>query len=295
MKAKHVLGLLLIAVVDAGEAEGLPRPVFAELGEMIYTNLATAPFPHPARAEGHKYNGQAFSAAQHYLDSTVAIFIPKGFKPGPGETTDFVIHFHGWRARLGPMLDKFQLVSQFAASGRNAIFVAPQGPYDSPDSSGGKLEDTDGFKRFMDDVLKVVRSRIGQTGSGIGKITLSGHSGAYRVMAYVLDRGGLTEKINEVFLFDALYAETARFDKWIQRPGTRLVNIYTTNGGTKAETEKWMADLEKRGIPLFKKQEEEVTTAELKANRLVFLYTKLGHNEVLSAHQNFREYLRAGN
>ncbi len=102
---------------------------YSASGELILAQLASAPFPHPSRAEGHRYNGQLFSAKEHYSDSSVAIFIPKGFR----ETgkIDFVVHFHGWTNHVERVLDHYKLIEQLAASGRNAVLVVPQGPRDA--------------------------------------------------------------------------------------------------------------------------------------------------------------------
>lgn len=48
---------------------------YPEYGELLYTRLSSAPFPHPRRASGHTYRNQQFSADKHYSDSSVAIFI----------------------------------------------------------------------------------------------------------------------------------------------------------------------------------------------------------------------------
>src|SRR5205814_9323751 len=118
-----------------------------------------APFPHPKRAEWHQYKDAFFAAAEHYSDSTVAIFIPKGFR----ETghIDFLVHFHGWKNNVAGVLDRYKLIEQLTASGRNVVLVVPQGPKNASDSFGGKLEDTHGFKRFMDEVVQTVRQKSG--------------------------------------------------------------------------------------------------------------------------------------
>jgi len=48
---------------------------YAEYGELLYTRLSSAPFPHPRRASGHTYGNLQFPADKHYSDSSVAIFI----------------------------------------------------------------------------------------------------------------------------------------------------------------------------------------------------------------------------
>ena len=87
---------------------------YADLGRLIITNFASAPFPHPLRAQGHTYQDQLFSAADRYQDSHVALFIPKDFRPG--RAMDFVVHFHGWRNNVTNVLAKYQLPEQFSAS-----------------------------------------------------------------------------------------------------------------------------------------------------------------------------------
>jgi hypothetical protein len=265
---------------------------YASQGELIVTQLASAPFPHPKRAEGHLYDGMLYPAREHYSDNTVAMFIPKGFRE-TGEI-DFVVHFHGWKNNVKGVLEQYQLVEQLMASGRNAILVVPQGPRDAPDSFGGKLEDPDGFKRFMADVIRTLKQTSGlkKREFALGQIVLSGHSGGYEVISAILDHGGLTDHVKEVWLFDALYAQTDRFKAWIDGKQGRFVDIYTEHGGTKALTEELMASLKQRGTAILATKEGDVKSADLQTNRLMFIYTDLPHNEVVNKRQEFRDYLR---
>ncbi|MEI9961819.1 MAG: hypothetical protein WDM76_12005 [Limisphaerales bacterium] len=91
----------------------------------------------------------------------------------------------------------------------------PEGPRNASDSFGGKLEDTNGFKNFMiEAIANLQKNNVAKTNSEIGNIILSGHSGGYHVMAAILDRGGLSDKIKEAWLFDALYGGTENFVAW---------------------------------------------------------------------------------
>ena len=94
-----------------------------------------------------------------------------------------------------------------------------------------------------------------QTNFEIGNIILSGHSGGYHVMAAILDHGGLSEKIREVWLFDALYGDTENFVAWQKSENGRLLDIYTDHGGTKDETEKLMAAYKTNGVNFFAGEE----------------------------------------
>jgi hypothetical protein len=281
---------IAIAVVATSAAQTSLPDAYKAQGRLIVTQLPSAPFPHPKRTEGHRYHDEVFSAKDHYSDNTVAIFVPKSFR----ETgkIDFVVHFHGWRNHVAGALHHYQLIEQLVASSRNAVLVVPQGPYDAPDSFGGKLEDPDGFKHFMDDVMATLRHEPSLTRHdfALGNILLSAHSGGYEVLAAILDHGGLTDHIREVWLFDALYAHTDNFLAW-SKNGGRLLDIYTDHGGTKSETEQLMATLKQRETPFLSVAETNLNSAQLSTNHLVFVHTDLAHDDVLDKHHTFQDFL----
>jgi hypothetical protein len=265
---------------------------YADKGQLIITNLNSAPFPHSKRAEGHKYKQKDYSAAEHYSDNTVAIFIPKGFrKKGPW---DFVIHFHGWNNNVAGVLKHYQLIEQLVQSGKNAVLIVPQGPMNAPDSFGGRLEDTNGFKRFMADVAAGLREQVVPNARGIevGRVILSGHSGGYQVISSIIDHGGMSKEISEVWLFDALYAQTDKFSTWQAKQHGRLLNIYTEHGGTKGETEKMMATLKERGVKFVSGNEAEIKASDLAFQGPVFIFTALEHDDVPFKNKTFLKFLQ---
>ena len=258
--------------------------------QTIVTQFVSAPFPHSSRAEGHKYKEEFFPADKYYSDSTVAMFVPPGF--ADKGSVDFVIHFHGWRNTVTTTLEQFKLTEQFTDSACNAILIVPEGPRNAPDSSGGKLEDHDGFKRFMDEAVTTLRQRgVINTNSSVGKIILSGHSGGYKVMSSIVENGGLTDQIGEVWLFDGLYAEGGKFLTWSEKTKGRLLNIYTDGGGTKTRTEEMMAELKKLGTNFLAATEVAATSIELTTNRFVFLHTDMTHNDVVAKRNTFQKFL----
>jgi hypothetical protein len=285
-----LLSTTLLTTVSVPGAETLSQR-YARQGELIIAQMSSAPFPHPDRAEGHKYKDQFFPANEHYTDNTVALFIPKGFRE-TGQI-DFVVHFHGWRNNVENVLGRYKLIEQLIESGRNAVLIVPQGPRNASDSFDGKLEDRDGFKRFMNEASETIRqkSRLRNKAFRIGRIVLSGHSGGYQVISSILDRGGLTGQVQEVWLFDALYGRTDKFLAWTEQSDGRLINIYTENGGTKTETEHMMADLRQRGKKLLAGRESEMP--DLRSQRFIFLYTDLAHDDVLEKHRTFRDFLKS--
>ncbi len=286
--------LLLFALTEtplALAAQSL-EAAFASQGRLILAPFASAPFPHPDRAQGHTYKGKLYPAEAHYSDSTVALFIPRGFRETG--TVDLVIHFHGWTNTVAGTLTTFHLVEQLIASGKNAVLVIPEGPSNAPDSFGGKLEDADGFKRFMAEVVTTLRARANfkSPDFSVGRIILSGHSGGYRVIAGILDRGGLAKNADEVWLFDALYGRTDSFLAWADRTRGRLINIYTDHGGTKEESEKLQSRLTTRGTPFLLTEETSLTAAALRQTPLIFIHTDLAHAEVADKRQQFALFLK---
>jgi hypothetical protein len=285
------LSLLLLAGAPwCLHGQDLPHR-YASSGELIVTQFASAPFPHSKRTDGHQYKGKAFPAKEHYSDSTVAIFIPKGLRESG--RIDFVVHFHGWQNNVAGVLEQYKLMEQLTDSRRNAVLVVPQGPRNAPDSFGGKLEDAGGFQLFMNEVAGTLRqkSALKKKRFTIGRIVLSGHSGGYEVISSIVACGGLTDHVREVWLFDALYAQTDKFLAWADKQRGRLIDIYTEHGGTKAETEQLMAALKQHGIRFFTAKESAIKVTDLEANHFVFISTDLPHNDVVARHQTFRDFL----
>ncbi len=280
--------LLIIGISTAVSAQSLSER-YTHLGEMHVPSFSSSPFPHPKRATGHTYGDRTFPAEMHYYDSSVAIFIPKGFVPR--KTIDFVFYFHGWYNSIDSACMQFRLVEQFTESGKNAVFVFPEGPKDAPDSYGGRMEEKDGLKNLVADVLKYLK-RLKTISSGtVGNIILAGHSGAYRVIAFCLMRGGLTPNISDVILFDALYGHTEKYSYWIDRFNGRFINIYTNDGGTKNESENLMGDLDGWKIPYRMFEDTVVTQSDLRTNRVTFIHTELSHNDVIATKNQFRDFL----
>ncbi len=302
---KVVFAVAMVSAVSGSSAAESWPTNYTAFGKLIVTQFVSAPFPHPARAEGHKYHDQFFSAAGHYSNSDVAIFIPKDFRVT--DKVDFVVHFHGWNNTVAGTFEQFQLIEQFSASDRNAILIVPEGPHNASDSFGGKLEDTNGFARFMTEVIEKLEPNlqpastfIGETtvkrpevrAPKIGSIILSGHSGGYHVMAAIVNHGGLAEKIHEVWLFDALYGGTENFVAWQKAGNGRFLDIYTDHGGTKEETENLMASYKTNDVSFFACEETNTPSWELLFQKINFIHTDLPHNEVIFRREEFAQFLK---
>lgn len=283
---KNALFLLIIACASLS-AQISPEK-YAPLGQLIVTPFVSAPFPHPLRKEGHYYKTNFFSA-EHYQDSSVVLFVPKGFRAG--RSIDFVVHFHGWGNALSNVLPRYQLIEQFAASRRNAILVVPQGPVNASDSFGGKMEDEGGFKRLMVEAMATLKQHDIIKTDQIGQIIVSSHSGGYGAVSSIVAWGGLSDHVREVWLFDSLYANTERFVVWFDHHKGRFVDIYTEHGGTKDETEHLMAALKGNQIPFFSGSDTNASPRDLRGNHLVFLFTQTPHDQIMQTRGTFRRFL----
>ncbi len=119
------------------------------------------------------------------------------------------------------------MIEQFHSSEKNAILVLAEGPKNSPDSFGGKLEEKNVFKLLVEEIIDTLEN-VYESDLEYRNIGLAGHSGGYRVIAFILLHGGLTDKINEVILFDALYADVEKYSYWLDHYYGRFINIYHT-------------------------------------------------------------------
>ena len=276
MKYSLILVLVLMATFSSCRESGWKN---VSDGQITILSSPNSPFPHPDRSVGHTYHDSLYSFEEHYNDSSVAIFVPESFVKA--DSVDLVFYFHGWYNNIHKSLEQFRLIEQFANSGKNAILVFPEGPKNAPDSFGGKLEQTGMFKSLVEEVLEELQEHKMISASVPGDIILSGHSGAYRVISAILNRGGLSANVSEVYLFDALYGQVENYTHWLDQYSGRFVNIVTPDGGTYYNSLDLMQDFQDWGIPATKYEQNQITVEELKQDNIITIYTSLGHSDVI--------------
>jgi len=263
--------------------------------KLFRISSAFTSFPDTARAAGHWYDKVLYTATEHYNDSSVLIVVPPQLKPG--RQVDIIFWFHGWRNNIDSAAAYFELITQFMASNRNAILVLPETTKNAPDSYGGKLEQKDVFKNLLTDVLTRLRNeKLISKRSKAGNIVLAGHSGAFRVMAYIVQNGGF--EVSQVILFDGLYSQVDKYTAWIQAsPSHQFINLYTNKGGgTDEVSNKMMQLLTEKNIPFIHAEEKDVHTPLLKTNQVIFIHSLKEHNDVMNRpDHNFRLFLENSN
>lgn len=248
-------------------------------------------FPDTGRANGHRYNNIFYNAAEHYNDSSVLIIVP----PQLNEKmqVDVIFWFHGWWNNIDSSASYFELTKQFLASRRNAILVLTESAKNAPDSYGGKLEQKDIFKKLLQDVLyKLKKEKVINKNGEAGNVVLAGHSGAFRVMAHILQNGGV--EVKQTILFDGLYSQVEKFSNWLQADTShRFIHIYTNRGGGTDEVSVEMMQLLRvKNIKFINPEEKDVDASLLKANPVIFIHSLKEHNEVINRPgHNFRLFI----
>jgi len=249
-------------------------------GTWAKLRLKHAPFPHALRKNGYTNSkGEFYPYKNFYDDSSAVIIVPKGWH----ETKDgvnLIVHFHGHRNFVLKVMEKFYLPQQLASSQKNAILILAQGPKNVPDSFCGNMEEKNGFKYFIDEILTTLKQDSLLTDTKIGNIIITAHSGGYRPAAFVLQQGGLTEFISEVYLFDAFYGEHDKFFDWIKNYNGKMVSIYTDHLAD--EHQSFFERLRKEHIPF----SEKLAPHE----RLIFFRTDVCHSCVMDGF--FEKFLK---
>src|SRR6478752_1158200 len=104
-------GLVLTLVLSAFPTSQ-PQWKTDDRGQLILRPFEHAPYPHSSRAQGYKGRATTYPYEGHYDDSTVAVFIPKGY--APADTVDYVVHFHGHGNHVAKVLTQYKLIEQLA-------------------------------------------------------------------------------------------------------------------------------------------------------------------------------------
>jgi beta-lactamase class A len=250
-------------------------------GQWTRVNLKNALYPHASRKTGNTYKEQSFPFDPHYCDSSVVMIVPNDYHEENGQV-DLIVHFHGWYNDVLGVLEQFYMPQQLIASRKNAILVLAQGPYRAADSGGGKMEDEGGFRRLVDEVVQVLNQEGKVHSTRIGRVIVTAHSGGYRPAIYSVSRGGLQDKISEVYLFDAFYALTEELVPWLKADKHHhLRSIYTEH--LAAEHQKFMVLLKKNKLSWADHTDNN--------RRIVLTPTSVCHNCVINP--TFLEWLKA--
>ncbi|MBN1946739.1 MAG: hypothetical protein JW797_13775 [Bradymonadales bacterium] len=305
---RHFLATLArtAGVLTSGLASSLPAQVHALVEPAAVTEvshglrgvtlrLTMAHGPFPCRSEP-------------YTDATTWVFVPTTYRLPSDQRVDLVVHFHGHNTTAQESMERHQLREQLFDSRQNAILVMPQGPVQAADSSGGKLDQPEGFLDFLTEVRKTLQlTRVGRElgdsrltrGARVGVVCASAHSGGYRVLARCASVGGFN--INEVFLFDALYGEVETFFTWVaeradrhhSRERHKLCSFFSDDQ-VQRNNHRLMRLLEEAGISYtLEERGSTISRGSFTRSRCVFFDTRLSHGSTTHRENNLRDCLYA--
>jgi hypothetical protein len=284
---------LALAASAAGTAALPPDLAQIASGRTFVVPFASAPYPHASRANGHVYQKQLYTAAAHYSNSNVGIFIPNGWRPENG-AIDAVVHFYGWNHDVVKTFNRYKLREQLVQSARNAVLIVPEGPTNAPDSGDGKLElDRGGFRRFVTDVAAWLRQNGISATDRIGRIVLTAHSGGYGGAGGVLTRGGMNDAITDVILFDSAYGYFDAFAQWTTAaPSHHLLSVFTDD--TSTGNTALMARVQAPQPNIYVHSGDTLTLAQLQTRAPTFvLTTSIAHDDLLTARNWYAMFLQS--
>lgn len=258
----------LVAVVG-DEGIGAASWVEDAWGRCTTQDLPSAPFP---------YGGAS------YTDSSVRICVPTGLTD-VGDV-GIITHFHGHNATIDEVDSYQHLHEQAALSGRDAVFVLPQGPVEAADGDFGRLDEPGGFANLVRDALALLYREDVLQRPFVGDVVLSSHSGGYGVTANVIEGGGLP--IAAVHMFDSVYADEDTFAAFAEDGGVFRSN-YTSGGGTDDNNAALRSTLEDDGVDVGTAFTEDA----LRKHDVTIGFIDSAHSDCLHTDQGYARWLAA--
>jgi hypothetical protein len=231
---------LAVAVALAQDAGGLDAP--------------TAPEPSAIEL--------AVAAGRHWrLDTPngpVHVWVPAGYHADGAAT---VVYAHGYYTDIDKAWVNHRLPQQFALSGLNALFIAPE----VPSGSRQKIN----WPSLADLLVEVQRA----TGVArpMGATVAIGHSGAYRVLFQWMDYPAL----DMIVSMDAMYGEVETWSEWIEGgPKRRLIVV---GDDTVRWTEELARELARETVTLDRFPDDGALPPEAANARILYLRSQFGH------------------
>ena len=240
-----------------------------EWGACTTLDLPSAPFPHSGRS---------------YTDSSVRICVPTGLSDRGN--IGVITHFHGWNATIDEVDADQELHAQASLSGRDAIFILPQGPVEAEDGDFGRLDEANGLADLVRDAISVLYRDGVVMQPVIGLVVLSSHSGGYGAVANVIQHGGLP--ISAVHLYDSMYGDEDTFAEFAQSGGV-LRSSYTSGGGTDDVNRETASRLSAAGLSVGASFFEDT----LRASPVTIGFIDSSHGDCLADDQSYARWLAA--
>lgn len=196
--------------------------------------LLAAPFAHAQQpaADGFTLAANVRAAAYQMLGAPgVIVHAPPGFD-ARGKL-HLVVYLHGYTGCVSVLMGHgpshciagdaaqlgWDLGARHDAAGTNTLFIVPQLAFMKRNGQPGAFGQPAVFREFLRELLaETLAGKLGgpRSLSDVASITLLAHSAGYETALALLERGGIDELLRNVVLFDALYAGTARYARFIE-------------------------------------------------------------------------------
>ena len=196
---------------------------------------------------------------------SVIVHAPKGFDPHA--PLSLVVFLHGYsgcvsvlmgrgetRCKPGePAREGWDLGRFHDAAGTGSLFIVPQLAYRKRDGRPGAFARPGEFRAFLEELLAGPLSELlggPRRLTDVARIELLAHSAGYQTALAILEVGGLPARlVHGVVLFDALYGETDRFERYVLANAGRglcFVSISLAHGIPERESRALVQRLQRR-------------------------------------------------
>jgi hypothetical protein len=192
----------------------------------------------------------------------VHVWSPPGYLP---ERAGLTLFAHGYGTSADRVWVQSRLAAQFRASGRNALFIVPEGP-----RHGGQPLTWPSLAELRAVVARRLCAEL-----PAGEITLVGHSSGLRtVIAWLRD-----PDVREVVLLDGLYGQRDTLAAWLaERPRRRLRIVAARS---RAAAERWLDKVPAARRLAYVPQVVGELTREEREAPLLYLRSQYAHSEMV--------------
>lgn len=191
----------------------------------------------------------------------VHVWTPKRYRP---KRASAILYVHGYYVNVDQAWDQYNLPVQFAASGIDAMFIAPEAP-----SGGAQPVSWTSLTDLLATVEKAIAADVQMPQR---RVVAVGHSGAYRTLLTWLDE----PELDTVVLLDAAYGEIEQYKKWIEADDShRLIDV--GDFSTREWTDKLHAGLPDSVVLDGFPSVEEGLPREASRARILYIKSTMGH------------------
>lgn len=250
------LGLARLGLTPAPAAPpGTAGPALEAPGPAAGTTLA---------GDSTTADAGARSLRLETVHGPVYVWTPPGYR---ADTAGIAVYVHGYYTDVDDAWRDHDLAEQFAASGRNALFIVPEAP------AGGHQAVS---WEQLGDLLREVR-RHGALVMPWGPVVVLGHSGAYRTLLAWLD----DRQLEHVVILDGLYGNEQPFLDWLDRGGSARRRLTLIGLDTLRWTE-LVTHAESHALDWIPEDPADVPAAA-RAARLLHIRSQFSHMELITA------------